>query len=122
MPAAVASVAVMSFPEGPPTDEPQRYATDGRDAEGTNPTADAEDSTTAALRTPDPSATETGPNAPEEAATPSTDIHPGGDPADVDQADRDQTDQDDDREKRASKPGDALGPGNTATGAGTALD
>jgi hypothetical protein len=112
----------MSFPEGPPTDAPQRYATDGRDAEGTSPTAEPEDSTSAALRSADPSATEVGPNAPTEAAQPAATTHPGGDPADLDQADRDQTDQDDTQEKRASKPGDALGPGNTATGAGTALD
>ncbi len=111
----------MSFPEGPPTDEPQRYATDGRDAPGTSPTADGEDSTTAALRSDDPSETDVGPSAPQDAGMPSAEAHPGGDPADVDQADRDQTDQDETQAKRASQPGDALGPGNTATGAGTAL-
>lgn len=111
----------MSFPEGPPTDAPQRYAIDGRDAEGTSPTASVEDSTTAALAAEDPSASEVGPNAPagsHEAGA----ARPGGDPVDLDQADRDQTDQDDDSEKRASKPGGALGPGTTATGAGTSLD
>jgi hypothetical protein len=111
----------MSFPEGPPSGDPQRYATDGRDADGTSPTADAEDSTAAALRSDDPSTTDAGPSSPSEAARPSDHASPGGDPDDVDQADRDQTDQDDTSDKRASKPGGALGPGNTATGAGTAL-
>ncbi|MFC0681665.1 hypothetical protein ACFFGH_27865 [Lysobacter korlensis] len=109
----------MSFPEGPPTDAPQRYATDGRDAEGTSPTAEPEDSTSAALQSKDPSATVIGAAA---AARPTAEAHPGGDPDDLDQADRDQTDQDDTQSKRASKPGGALGPGNTATGAGTSLD
>jgi hypothetical protein len=99
----------MSFPVGPPTEEPQRYATDGRDAEGTLPTAAVEDSATAALAGNDPSA----PGA-SAAETSSANL------AQVDQADRDQTDRED-GEKRASAPAGALGPGNTATGAGTAL-
>lgn len=111
----------MSFPEGPPT-EPQRFATDGRDAEGTSPTAEPEDSTTAALGAEDPSASGVAPHAPEDVGQPDAQAHDGGDPADLDQADRDQTDQDETQEKRASKPGGALGPGNTATGAGTALN
>jgi hypothetical protein len=111
----VGTVAFMSFPEGPPpagqtSDEPQRYATDGRDAEGTVPTASAEDSTTAALASDDPSATPDDSTAPADGAE-----------TQLDDADRDQTDQDDEDEKRAYSPGGALGPGNTATGAGTAL-
>ena len=110
----------MSFPEGPPTGEPQRYATDGRDAEGTSPTADPEDSTTAAQLSPDPSegATES------DAVAADGEDDRGGNPraADWDGASRDTSVQEDGRGERASKPGGALGPGTTATGGGTSLD
>jgi hypothetical protein len=107
----------MSFPEGPPSEAPQQYATDGRDADGTSLTASAEDSTTMALSAEDPSVGAIAPTAPADAVSPDEQ-----DAADLDQADRDQTDQDDDSDKRASTPGGALGPGTTATGAGTSLD
>jgi hypothetical protein len=115
------SVTVMSFPEGPPSDEPQRYATDGRDADGTSPTAEAEDSTTAALPSEDPSE-----GTSESDASPADVEQESGDAnvaaADWDGADRNTAVQQDGRGERASKPGGALGPGTTATGAGTALD
>jgi hypothetical protein len=117
----VATVVIMSFPEGPPTDGVQRFATDGRDAEGTSPTAGLEDSTTAALQADDPSMTGSGSAEVTEAAAPTAATHAGGDAADLDQADRDQTDSEN-SDTRANAPGGALGPGNSATGAGTALN
>ena len=105
----------MTFPEGPPTDEPQRYATDGRDAEGTSPTADATESTTAALAADDPSE-----GSSDSAAGSGSGTAANG--ADWDDADRNTAGQPDDRGERAPKPGGALGPGTTATGGGTSLD
>lgn len=111
----------MSFPEGPPTDEPQRYATDGRDAEGTSPTAEPEDSTTAAQLAEDPSEGTT-----ESDATAADGEAESGGPntraADWDAASRNTAVQENGRGERASKPGGALGPGTTATGGGTSLD
>ena len=115
------SVADMSFPEGPPTDEPQRYATDGRDAEGTSPTADIEDSTVAAQLTEDPSeGTADSDGIPADAEQESGEGNASA--ADWDSANRSTAVQEDGRAVRASKPGGALGPGTTATGAGTSLD
>jgi hypothetical protein len=110
----------MSFPEGPPTGEPQRYATDGRDAEGTSPTAEPEDSTTAAQLETDPSegtsdsgavSTESQKNSGQSTSA-----------ADWDSGNRNTAAQEDDRGQRAAQPGGALGPGTTATGGGTSLD
>jgi hypothetical protein len=110
----------MSFPEGPPTGEPQRYATDGRDADGTSPTAEPEDSTTAALLSADPSEGTTA----SDAVAADGEVDGGGNPraADWDGTNRDTAVQEDGRGERASKPGGALGPGTTATGGGTSLD
>ncbi len=114
------SVADMSFPEGPPTDEPQRYATDGRDAEGTSPTADAEDSTTAAQLTEDPSeGTADSESIPADAEQQSGETNANA--ADWDEGNRNTAEQEEGRAVRAAKPGGALGPGTTATGAGTSL-
>jgi hypothetical protein len=110
----------MSFPEGPPTDEPQRYATDGRDAEGTSPTAEAEDSTTAAQLAEDPSeGAGEADTARAEGEQGSGDTDASG--ADWDTANRSTAVQHEGRDERASKPGGALGPGTTATGGGTSL-
>jgi hypothetical protein len=111
----------MSFPEGPPTGEPQRYATDGRDAEGTTPTAEPEDSTTAALAAEDPSEG----TSDSDAAAGDGERESGGAnsrAADWDESNRNTAVQQDGRGERASKPGGALGPGTTATGGGTSLD
>ena len=114
------NVAVMSFPEGPPTGDPQRYATDGRDAEGVSPTAETEDSTTAALLADDPSGGTTDPDA----ATADGEQDSGGNSraADWDGASRDTSVQQEGRGERAATPGGALGPGTTATGGGTSLN
>jgi hypothetical protein len=111
----------MSFPEGPPTGEPQRYATDGRDAEGTTPTAEPEDSTTAALAAEDPSDGTTESDAAAGDGERES-VRSNANAADWDEADRNTAVQEDGRGQRASKPGGALGPGTTATGGGTSLD